>query len=318
MSETKYPKPQKPTLYFIGVTTGKSSIMKVFPAWAKHLGLRDCDIQGIDFALHDEPHKYREAVAFVKSEPFARGALVTTHKLDLLKACRGQFDQLDEHALLTGEVSCIFKQGNRLVGHAKDVLTVGRSLDAFLPDHHWQKTAAHAFVLGAGGSAIALTLHLMNRQHGAERPSRILVTNRSPGRLVEMKAIHKAVGSDIPVEYHVVESASQSDELLRRLPPFSLVANATGLGKDAPGSPLSDSAVFPERGLAWDFNYRGDLKFLQQARSQEQQRQLVIEDGWTYFIHGWSSVVAEVFHIDIPAKGAIFDQLSRIAVNTRT
>ena len=41
-----------PTLYFFGVTTTKSSIMKVFPAWAKQLGLRDAVIKGVDFPLH--------------------------------------------------------------------------------------------------------------------------------------------------------------------------------------------------------------------------------------------------------------------------
>ena len=30
---------RRPTLYFIGVTTAKSSIMKVFPAWAAALEL---------------------------------------------------------------------------------------------------------------------------------------------------------------------------------------------------------------------------------------------------------------------------------------
>ncbi len=49
----------RPTLYFIGVTTGKSSIMKVFPAWAEFLGLKDAEIKGIDFALHDDPAAYR-------------------------------------------------------------------------------------------------------------------------------------------------------------------------------------------------------------------------------------------------------------------
>ena len=29
----------EPTMYFIGVTTGASSIMKVFPEWAKALGI---------------------------------------------------------------------------------------------------------------------------------------------------------------------------------------------------------------------------------------------------------------------------------------
>ena len=28
-----------PTMYFIGVTTGQSSIMRIFPIWAKALGL---------------------------------------------------------------------------------------------------------------------------------------------------------------------------------------------------------------------------------------------------------------------------------------
>jgi hypothetical protein len=31
------PPATQPTLYFIGVTTGKSSIMRVFPKWAKAL-----------------------------------------------------------------------------------------------------------------------------------------------------------------------------------------------------------------------------------------------------------------------------------------
>ena len=40
---------------------------------------------------------------------------------------------------------------------------------------------------------------------------------------------------------------------------------------------------------------------------------LKIEDGWVYFIHGWTRVIAEVFDIDIPVKGPQFDQLSEIA-----
>ena len=39
----------KPSLYFIGVSTGASSIMRVFLAWAEHLGLADAARTGIDF-----------------------------------------------------------------------------------------------------------------------------------------------------------------------------------------------------------------------------------------------------------------------------
>ena len=41
MGTREYKKADQPTFYFIGVTTGKSSIMKVFPEWAKFLGLGD-------------------------------------------------------------------------------------------------------------------------------------------------------------------------------------------------------------------------------------------------------------------------------------
>ena len=41
----KLPEPAKrPTMYFVGVTTGQSSIMKMFPIWAKELGL-DAEIK---------------------------------------------------------------------------------------------------------------------------------------------------------------------------------------------------------------------------------------------------------------------------------
>ena len=39
METREYVKADQPTFYFIGVTTGKSSIMKVFPEWAEFLGL---------------------------------------------------------------------------------------------------------------------------------------------------------------------------------------------------------------------------------------------------------------------------------------
>ena len=49
---SRYQPATQPTFYFIGVTTAKSSIMRVFPAWARHLGLKDAVLKGIDFPLH--------------------------------------------------------------------------------------------------------------------------------------------------------------------------------------------------------------------------------------------------------------------------
>lgn len=153
--------------------------MRVFPVWAKHLGLGDVVIKGIDLKWHDEPERYREAVSFIKNDPLSLGALVTTHKIDLLKACRDLFEALDPYASLMGEVSSISKRDGRLIGHAKDPITSGFALEAFLPPDHWKKTPGEVLALGAGGSSIAVTSYLMDPQHGGNRPAKIIVTNRS-------------------------------------------------------------------------------------------------------------------------------------------
>jgi shikimate 5-dehydrogenase len=312
-----YASAQKPTIYFIGVTTGKSSIMRVFPEWARSLRLGNCAIVGMDFAPHSPVEDYREAVSFIKEDEKSLGALVTTHKVDLLHTCRDLFDDIDPHASLLGEVSSISKRNGKLVGHAKDPITSGLALEAFLPSGHWQRRGAEAFVMGAGGSSMALVWHLMKAEHGADRPSRIVVANRSAPRLEEMERVHAGLGTGIHVEYVHAPQPERNDQVLAGLEPHSLVVNATGLGKDAPGSPLTDDAVFPEHGLVWDFNYRGDLLFLEQARAQAAARHLHIEDGWVYFVHGWTQVIAEVFHVDIPSSGPRFEELSRIAAAAR-
>lgn len=307
----------RPTLYFIGVSTGSSSIMRVFPAWAEFLGLRDAAIKGIDFPLHAEPARYREAVAFIKQDPLSLGALVTTHKIDLFAAAHDLFDVIDPHATLMGEASCLSKRDGRLVCHAKDPVTSGLTLDGFLPQDHFARTGAEMFIMGAGGSAIAMTWHLMQMSRGADVPARIVVADRDPARLAAIRAIHAKIDSDVPCAYIDACGAGANDAVLAGLKPGSLVVNATGLGKDAPGSPLTDAARFPEGGIVWELNYRGDLVFLAQARAQQRPRGLQIEDGWIYFIHGWTRIIAEVFAIEIPTAGPRFDEIARIAKSVR-
>ena len=310
-------KADRPTFYFIGVTTATSSIMKVFPAWAKHLGLGDCPIRGIDCKQHDDPDVYRRVVAFIKSDPLSLGGLVTTHKIDLLTAARSLFDELGPYAQLLGEVSCISKRHSRLIGHAKDPITSGLALEAFVPAGYWKDSEAQLCLLGAGGSSLALTMYFTKQRDPADRPSRIVVTNRSTPRLDQMRQIHRQINPGIEVEYVHCPRAEDNDRVVNALTQGSLVINATGLGKDAPGSPVTDNAVFPQDGMAWEFNYRGDLLFLAQANAQKQDRNLAVEDGWAYFIHGWTRVIAEVFDIDIPTSGPAFEELSGIAANVR-
>lgn len=302
----------EPTLYFIGVTTAKSSIMRVFPRWAEALHI-PAVIRGFDFAQHSDGALYRECVEFIRDDPLSMGALVTTHKIDLFDSCRDLFDELDPYAQQLGEISCISKRNGRLRGHAKDPISSGLALEHFVPENFWSDHNGECLLLGAGGASLAMSLYFSQAQFGANVPGKITITNRSLPRLESARQILSALNDRIRFQFVHNPSPEQNDLSLADLPPYSLVVNATGLGKDAPGSPLTDAAVFPAHSLVWEINYRGNLLFMEQANAQKEDRRLTVEDGWIYFIHGWTQVISEVF--DIPIAGETLKALSRIAKN---
>jgi len=287
------------TFYFIGVTTQQSSIMKVFPLWMNDLGKEDVIIEGWDCKIHDEPEKYREAVAQIKYDPLSLGALVTTHKIDLLDACRDMFDYLDPYAQITGEISSVSKKDERLEGHAKDPITSGLSLDAIIGKDYFARTDGQVLSFGAGGSAIATFLHLASKVEKSDRPEVFTFVNRSQGRLDHAQEMISGLDTDIEVKYIQNSTPKVNDEIMKTIPPKSIVINATGMGKDTPGSPVTWDGIFPQGAVVWEFNYRGELDFLHQALAQKESRNLKVEDGWLYFIHGWTQVIAQVLHFDL-------------------
>jgi shikimate dehydrogenase len=284
------------SLVFIGVDTHGSSIMTLFPRWAEILRL-DAGIQGWDIPLGAEPAAYRKAVRHLADDPGIAGALVTSHKVDVYRHAGVLFDELDRYAHLCREVSCISRRGTRLLGHAKDPITAGLAMDDSLRPDHWLDREAQVLCLGAGGAGTAITVRLLTT---APVPARIVVADKDPTRLATLGAICEELGvASTEVEFSRVAGAEDVDALLAELPEGSLVVNATGMGKDVPGSPLSDRARFPVGALVWDLNYRGDLRFLRQAQRQAGERGLTLHDGWRYFLHGWSEHVAEVYHLDL-------------------
>jgi shikimate 5-dehydrogenase len=293
-------KATEPTFYFIGVTTSKSSIMKVFDRWAKEaLGINNAVIKGIDIEIHANPDEYRKVVDFIKNDPLSLGALVTTHKLDLFEACEDMFDYLDPYAIRFRELSCISKRDGKLRGHAKDPISSGLALETFVPKGFWSKHKGEVLIIGAGGSALAISSYLTQPKFEDDVPSKIIIANRSTPRLEAAKEKLNGINDNVIFEYIHAEQPINNDEILKNIKPYSLIVNATGLGKDRPGSPLTDNAEYPENSLVWELNYRGDLIFMYQAQSQARDKYLHVEDGWIYFIHGWTQVIAEVFDIDI-------------------
>lgn len=302
----------KPTFYFIGVTTAQSSIMRVFPRFAEAMELGDVVIKGIDLKLHAPDGEYREVVAFLKNDPLSLGALVTTHKLDLFRACKDLFDYIDPYAELLGEVSCISKRDGKFRAHAKDPISSGLALEAFIPEGFWATYGGEALLLGAGGSSLAMSLYFANKTSNPDIPNRITIANRSMPRLDSAQKILSGLGSDIKFRFIYLPKPEDNDALIAELPPHSLIVNATGLGKDAPGSPTTDAVDYPHGSLVWEINYRGDLIFMWQAAAQAKDKALYVEDGWTYFIHGWTQVIAEVFGIGLDASAVkLFGKIAR-------
>lgn len=294
---------------FVGVSTGSSSIMTVFPLWADILGLPTRTLVGHDLPLDATPAQYRALVEQIRDDPHHRGALVTTHKMNVYAAASDLFDELDPFAVSCAEISSIAKRGTRLSGRAKDPITVDLALNDFLPSDHFARTGAEVVILGAGGSGTALSWALSERD---DAPSRITVTARDDDKLEHLREVHRQHGTrEGLIEYVRTDTVQDAAAIVAASAPGSVIVNATGLGKDRPGSPLPDDVVFPENAYVWEFNYRGTLEFLHQARAHQDARSLHVVDGWRYFIHGWSQVVADVFEIALTAE--VVEQLAAAA-----
>jgi shikimate 5-dehydrogenase len=310
---------KKQTFYFIGVTTGKSAIMKLFPKWAAFLEL-DAEIVGIDMKIHDSAENYVRIAEFIKNDEHSLGALVTTHKIDMYLACQkaGIFDYFDNYAAMLEEISCISKLDGRYEGHAKDPISAGLAFEALVPADCFADGDKEVFILGAGGSSVALCFYLMQRiAESGQSPKKIIVSNRSPARLENLRRMLKP-HQKVSIETVCVgENPEKNDQIMKSLSAGAIIINATGKGKDTPGSPVTDKAPWPDNALVWDFNYRGELDFLRQARANQAVCRMTIDDGWLYFIHGWTRVIAEVFHTSIPSSGPIFADLCRIARGLR-
>jgi shikimate 5-dehydrogenase len=281
----------------------------------KVLGREEVVMEGVDCKIHDEPEAYRRAVAQIKYDPLSLGALVTTHKIDLLTAARDMFDYLDPYAMITDEISCISKLDGRLEGHAKDPITSGASLDAIIEPGYFARTGGDVLCFGAGGSAIATLLHLINKKDVADHPKSFTFVNRSQGRLDHARDMVGELKTDIEIEYICNSDPKVNDAIMEKFPPFSIIINATGMGKDTPGSPITWDGQFPLNSISWEFNYRGELDFLHQSLAQVDSRKVKVEDGWLYFVHGWTQVVAQVLHFDLTPT--LFDQLNQAASTVR-
>lgn len=258
---------------FLGRSTGGSLIHRVFPAWMALLRL-DVTLEGVDLPADAGAAAYREFVEDVRDDPEVLGAVITSHKLGVHAAARHLLTPADPYVDRLREVNAIAADG--MTAHARDVIAVTAVLPAFGP-------VREALVLGAGGAGTAIVLALLRQN------VRIAVTDTRPERLA---ALRGALGAD--AARVTLAPATESDARLAELGPGALVVNATGLGKDASGSPVT--GPFPPGAVVWDANYRGTLEFLAAARAQGGLR---VFDGWDYFVYGWAEALAPILGIPL-------------------
>ncbi|MCY4170053.1 MAG: shikimate dehydrogenase [Bacteroidetes bacterium] len=293
---------KKNVMEFLGVDTQGSMSLKIFPDWASVLGIDGATLRGVNLPIDGSLEAHYDAMDKIKHDSHIYGALVTSHKLSVVRAAGHLIDHYTDESVLTGEVSALYKREGKLWGHAVDPENCGLSMAKFLPSDWWiQHKKAGILILGGGGACIALIVNILG--HQLNRPSFIKIVEKRADNLKHCSRVIKRLGSDTGA-LQLIHSGDPlvCDQLISDLPPYSMVINATGMGKDIPGSPITDASCFPMHGVVWELNYRGSRAFLHQALQQSQSRSLIVEDGWYYFMRGWSSVIGLVFDVQITPK----------------
>ncbi|RKR85858.1 shikimate 5-dehydrogenase [Micromonospora pisi] len=278
------------TLWFVGVSTGHSLIHEAFPLWMADLGL-DLRLVGRDLPLTAPVEAYRSLMSELIADDGVVGAVITSHKVTLLHAAGDLVDQLDPLAAECGEINAVRREQGRLTGFARDPISVGRVVDEIWPD------GTNLLCLGSGGTAIALGSHMLTR---TVPPERLVFTDPRPdaGRHLRSVLGPRATARRVRLEVH--HGDGTWDHLVRDAPAGTLVINATGLGKDRPGSPLSPAPSFPPGVVVWDLNYRGDLALLRQAAAAG----VTTYDGWRLFCHGWAAALGPILGLADEANRA--------------
>jgi shikimate 5-dehydrogenase len=277
------------TVWFVGVSTGGSLVHEAMGRWGPLLG-GEVEVRGRDLPLGAPDGAFRELLDDLGRDADALGAVVTSHKVALFRAASDRFARLDDAARACGEVNAVRRTPEGLVGFARDPVSVGRVVDRIWPVGRGDEVVC----LGAGGTAVALGRHLLARPE----PPRMVFADRRPEAVAHLRG---ALGGEVTTRVGL----GPWDALVAGARPGALVVNATGMGKDRPGAPLSAGAGFPEDAVVWELNYRGDLPLLAQAQAQPGRE---VHDGWSLFCHGWAAALAAVLDRDDEGLGDRFER----------
>lgn len=274
----------RPNVYFLGIRTAGSAAHKAFPVWTDAMGW-DATLVGVDIPRDSACATYHDFLAMMKADRLCVGTQVTAHKVRVHDCLAAELAECDPDVQLLGEVGAIATTGRGFAGFSPDMLALGAELSAMLAGQKGRFAMTELVILGGGGAGRAIAL--AGARLGNGRVSKITLTERSAevraelaGKVKEIAALNRDIDFDI-------QDGEANNEVVERSAPGSLIVNATGVGKDAAGSPISVNVRFPPGAVAWDLNYRGDLGFLRCATAQSGSREVMALDGWNYFVRNW-------------------------------
>jgi shikimate dehydrogenase len=285
---------------FVGVTTKKSAINNFFPLWIKFLDA-DCTLVGIDIALDASLSQYDGFLEQFLSDQWI-GALITTHKSKIFhKLDSNGYANLTDRAKLLEEASVIYKNANsEIFGDATDPDAILPILSRLLSDERWLSGCLQILIMGGGGAGLALFYTIVSSGIIVKK---IVITESDPLRrqflIKKVDEIVRKFKSEILTE---ITDSQNSDKTITELGSGALIVNATGMGKDLPGSPIRNPDNIFNNSIIWEFNYRGELKFLNDCVKIRDHKNLLIEDGWYYFIHGWANVLCTALNKTVTEK----------------
>lgn len=301
-------------LAFVGVSTGSSAVHEVFPGWCRCLGTVDATMEGVDLPL-DSPQSAYEAVVQGHREGRFAGCLITSHKAAMFDAVSESLDRVTSEAAALREIGMLYWEGESLVGGANDAVSVTKIFREILDSERWLEGSREVVVFGAGGAGLAIARELAGQSLAAARA--VVVCESDPERATRAAEIACTWGTDERVTVRETTSVEESDAIVGHTGQGAIVVNATGLGKDRVGSPVSPSVRFPERAMVFEANYRfvaqPSLYFHEIALSQAPARGLVVDGGWDYFLWGWLVVMRHVYHATPSAQD--IDCFRRVAAS---
>ena len=191
-----------------------------------------------------EPHRLTQAVVELRQSEVLGFNVTVPYKESIMK----ELDEITEEATDIGAVNTVINQAGNLVGHNTDGPGFIRALKE---EGEFDPEGKSTLILGAGGSAKAVSYHLLKN-----KISNLLLANRTNIRAENLGAALKSLGyENIDI---VSPTGTELELILTSETPPDLIVNCTSLGMvggPAPTRMAIPAHLIPQSSLVCDLVY---------------------------------------------------------------